>query len=148
MLLALALKNQLKSQGIVMKRFIFTLAMLFCFPQTEAMADSSNAKVNCHTSHNGYCSYHGKLTRVYLNEDNLLLNYFESSFDASIAIDLGYNVSNTEAASYQMSDNIEFGKLLYSTALTAFLSGKTVSLQMRDVEHGYLQVDRIWINEI
>lgn len=93
----------------------------------------------------GYCAYTGKLSRVYINEDNLLLIYFEQTVDISLPATVGITgATNGTATKYSLNANAKFADYLYSTALTALAADKTVAMQFRQAA-GYLVVDRIWI---
>ena len=58
---------------------------------------------------------------------------------------LGMNITNANAAAFQVADNPDFAKLFYATALAAQTSGRAVTLQMRGSINGYLKFDRIWL---
>ena len=94
-----------------------------------------------------YCSYVGKVKKLYINDQGLILMYFDTSLNVSKARSLGMNISKSTAAAYRMSDNPEFAKMLYSTLLTAQSSGRQVEMQMREKSSSYLIIDRIWIAE-
>ncbi|MEP2990312.1 MAG: hypothetical protein ABJN65_00965 [Parasphingorhabdus sp.] len=112
------------------------------FP-SSAMAQSFSCAVSQGTP---YCQYTGKLSRVYINDDNLMLLYLESNIDLSVVSASGYGgVSGNYAAAYLTSTNPSFSEYLYSTALTALAGDKTVSIQMRGTQSGLLKIDRIWI---
>jgi len=113
----------------------------FFLPQS-VMAQS----FSCGTSGGtGYCSYNGKLSRVYINEGNTILIYFEQAIDTSLPATVGISgVTTGVATRYSLNSNAKFADYLYSTALTALAGDKTVSMQFRSAS-GYLIVDRIWI---
>lgn len=93
-----------------------------------------------------YCQYQGKITRAYINEDNLMLIYFEQPFDVAITATAGITgVSNGQAGSYIITDNQNYSEFLYSTALTALAAEKTVIMQFYEARSGYLKIDKIWI---
>lgn len=100
----------------------------------------------CHTDPGGnYCTYEGKIQRIYINSSNLILLYFEEPADVADANSYGMNISYGNAAAFLASDNPTFAEMFYSTALTAQASGRSVSIQMRGNEQGYLKFDRIWL---
>ncbi len=98
----------------------------------------------CSTS---YCVYNGKVDSIYVNSGGYILLYFDTPMPASEPDKAGFSVSNLTASIYKISDNPEFAKLFYSTALAAQASGRPVSIQMRGVVNGYLKFDRIWLAE-
>ncbi|WP_105900741.1 hypothetical protein [Vibrio gangliei] len=104
------------------------------------------ANLACSDNLGGFCTYTGKIERVYVNDNNLILIYFESPLSSSEVSKSGLNVTKYEAAAYKLTDNPDFAKLFYSTALTAQSTQKTISIQMYDVLSGYLKFDRIWLN--
>lgn len=121
---------------------LLLIAVAFLLP-SSAMAQT----FSCHP-HNGapYCFYSGKLSRVYVNEGNLMLFYMEEAIDANLPSSVGISgVSQLTSVAYPASNNPVFAEYLYSTALTAYAGNKTVSMQFRRVYGGWLIVDRIWI---
>ena len=98
--------------------------------------------------HNGspYCSYNGKVQRIYVNASNLILVYFDTPIDPTIPQSHGYDVTNGGAGAIAISENPEFAKLFYSTALAAQASGRNISIQMRNNVSSYLKIDRIWLS--
>jgi len=93
-----------------------------------------------------YCSYTGKLSRVYINESNTMLFYFEQTADIALPASVDYTgVTNGMAAAYTATVNPIFAEFFYSTALTALAADKTVGIQMRQTVGRYLKVDRIWL---
>lgn len=119
-------------------KYLFTL---FCFLLVSFSAFSS-APV---CSPDGYCSYTGKVERIYINDGNLMLIYFDAPTSVTEASKAGLNISNVSAAAYSVSTNSEFAKLFYSTALSAQATDRNVSIQMHEVQSGYLKFDRIWL---
>ncbi|WP_335899893.1 hypothetical protein [Shewanella algae] len=101
------------------------------------------AKPGC--SEQGYCSYRGKVKQLYVNSTGLILLYFDTVFDPSEASIVSKNVIYGFAAAVPISENPEFAKLFYSTALSANLGQRNVSIQMRGEVAGYLKIDRIWL---
>ncbi|WJG07961.1 hypothetical protein [Aliiglaciecola sp. LCG003] len=45
-----------------------------------------------------------------------------------------------------MSDNIEFAKMFYATALAAQASNRDITIQTNGVESGYLKFTRVWLS--
>jgi len=101
----------------------------------------------CYSSHGGYCQYTGKVSKIYINSGNLILIYFETAMPVENALEAGITITNGHAGAYRVSDNPDFAKLFYSTALAAQASKRNVILQLRGSESGYLRFDRIWLNE-
>jgi hypothetical protein len=94
-----------------------------------------------------YCSYVGKVDKVYINSGGLILLYFDTPLILADAEAVGYSPTNTKATAYLVSENPDFAKLFYSTALAAQASGRSVTIQMRGTHGSYLKFDRIWLNE-
>ena len=94
-----------------------------------------------------YFQYHGKVKQVYVNENNLILIYFEEPISVEDVLRCGLSVNSGSAGSFQIDAQPEYAKLLYSTALAAQATGRPVSVQMRSVQSGYLKIDRIWLAE-
>jgi len=104
------------------------------------------ATPTCHSTSGGYCQYTGKVERIYINAGNLILIYFENAINISEAETVGLTISNGGAAAYKVSNNPDFAKMFYSTALAAQASGRSVTIQMHGVQSGYLAFDRIWLS--
>jgi len=99
----------------------------------------------CSANHGGYCQYKGKVENIYINEGNLILLYFDAAIPTGDADVSGVTITNGGAAAYNMTDNLEFAKMFYSTALAAQASGRNVTIQMRGTQSGYLRLNRIWL---
>jgi hypothetical protein len=124
---------------VIMKNLLISIVFL---------ALSSNvlsATPSCSSSHGGYCAYIGKVDRIYINSGNLILLYFDTPMPIENASNAGFTITNGGAAAYNMSDNLEFAKMFYSTALAAQASGREVSIQMRGNQSGFMKLDRIWL---
>lgn len=102
----------------------------------------------CHDNNGSpYCQYIGFVKQIYINAGGTILIYFDTPLNISDATSVGYNVSNNNATAYLVSDNPDFAKLFYSTALTAQVSKRKISMLMHGVHSGYLKFDRIWLAE-
>lgn len=122
-----------------MKKYLLLILLGFSF--------SINAGTpTCHTHPSGnYCQYTGKVKEIYVNSSDWILLYFDTPLDVNVPQGLGINAVRGGAAIVKISNNPEFAKLFYSTALTAQASGRDVTIQLRGVQSGYLQADRIWL---
>lgn len=105
------------------------------------------AKPTCHSSNGGYCEYTGKISRIYVNNSNQILVYFDTPFDVGEWDKAGFTASQTAAAIILIDEKPSYAKLFYSTALAAQVSKREVNFQMRNVVNGYLKADRIWLSE-
>jgi len=114
---------------------IFLLFSVSSFSQTPV----------CHSTNGGYCTYEGKVQKIYVNSNGIILVYFENNIDPAIATAAGLTITNGSAAAFNMNGNVEIGKLFYSTALTAQVTDRKISISMENVESGYLAFDRIWL---
>ncbi|WP_064791904.1 hypothetical protein [Shewanella woodyi] len=101
----------------------------------------------CHSSHNGYCQYGGKVSRIYVNSGNLILLYFDEAMDPALGSEANMSLNSGVAAAVLITQNPEFAKLFYSTALAAQASQRNVTIQMRGTIGGYMKADRIWLAE-
>jgi len=105
-----------------------------------------SAEPTCQTyNENNYCSYSGKVQRIYVNASNQILIYFDQPLSLEVASTFGYEITYGGAAIFPIDDKPEFAKMFYSTALTAQASGRNISIQMRSVLNGYMKFDRIWL---
>jgi hypothetical protein len=130
----------LKLKGLKMNKKM-VMILLLLLPMASYAASPT-----CHTNPSGnYCQYIGKVTQIYINSSNLILLYFEEPIDIADANSYGMNISNGSAAAFLVSDNPTFAQMFYSTALAAQASGRTVTIQMRGSQNGYLKFDRIWL---
>ncbi len=126
--------------------FLFKALLFLVLSGVASMAFS--AAPECRTLAEGnYCLYEGKVRSLYARSNNLMLIYFDATFDPAVAANVGFNVTSGNAAAFLMTDAPEFAKLLYSTALAAQSTGRNIKLQMRDTVSGYLKIDRIWLDE-
>ncbi len=126
-----------------MKQLLFLSAIVLFFSTGNLFAAAPKCQLS--SSNTPYCSYTGKVQRIYINSGNIILIYFDTPVDINVPKEFGYNVSKGAAAAYKVDDNPEFAKLFYSTALTAQASGRSIHIQMTDVLLGYLKFDRIWL---
>jgi hypothetical protein len=113
------------------------------------MSSSQAAAPNCYPyGSSGYCEYHGRVARVYVNAWNQMILYFDTTFDPAIAGAVGISgVSINNAAIYNNAANPDFAKALLASLLSAQARGATVSVQMSASWGGYLLMDRIWVDE-
>jgi hypothetical protein len=96
----------------------------------------------------GYCQYHGKVAQAYINAYGEILLYFDAPANPADVAAVGLTgVSNFNAARYHTVANPDFGKALYASLLSAQARGAIVTVQMHSTGGGYLQIDRIWVNE-
>jgi hypothetical protein len=96
----------------------------------------------------GYCQYNGRVAQAYINAYSEILMYFDTPANPADISAVGLTgVSNYQAARYHTVANPEFGKALYASLLSAQARGATVTVQMHSTGGGYLQIDRIWVNE-
>jgi hypothetical protein len=96
----------------------------------------------------GYCDYNGRVTQVYMNSANQILQYFDTAMPPSAPAAVGITgISNYLAAIYALTDNVEFGRALYASLLSAQARGPTIAVQMWGVAAGYAKIDRIWVYE-
>lgn len=124
-----------------MNKLVFVAALLLSSVNVFA------ATPVCHSSHNGYCQYNGKVRSIYINASGVILLYFDSNMDVSEGVIAGMSLTHGNAAAVLLSENIEFAKLFYATALSAQASQRPVTLQMRGTISGYMKADRIWLSE-
>ena len=104
--------------------------------------------LSCFAPSGGYCNYSGKISRVYVNRSNLLLIYTDTSLDLSQLANAGgkfASVIRSNAIAVDMNKYPEFGKNIYSAALSAFMADRSIVLQCKDTYGAYLQTDRIWV---
>ncbi|WP_299004916.1 hypothetical protein [uncultured Shewanella sp.] len=123
-------------------KYLFSSIILLTMLNLNALA----AEPTCHSGNPPYCKYIGKVNRIYVNADNLMLLYFDTDLPSEVADSAGYNVSKYSAAAFSVDQNPEFAKMLYSTALAAQASNRDVTIQMRGSTWGYLKIDRIWLD--
>ncbi len=126
----------------MINKVLLVLVLAASFPSTVFAA-----KPVCYSSHNGYCSYIGKVSRIYVNASNQILMYFDTPMDDGAWEVAGISAKHKSAAIIDINSKPEFAKLFYSTALAAQASKRNVQIQMRTVLNGYLVIDRIWLNE-
>lgn len=103
----------------------------------------------CHTHSNGpYCQYTGKVSQAYIKSSGWIVLYFDSPLPSGAPAAVGISgITNTWGALYLMSEGEDFGKMLYSSLLSAQARDADVKIQMRGEHNGYLKIDRIWVYE-
>ena len=111
------------------------------------VSSSWAAAPTCHNNAGSYCRYTGKVSSIYVNSGNLILMYFDTPVDIAEAAAVGFNITQNNAAAYRISENPDFAKLFYSTALAAQATGRDIYIQMHSTEGSYLKFDRIWLSE-
>lgn len=129
-----------------MKKLTFLLGLLTLMPFSGTLLAG---QPTCKYSSGGapFCSYKGKVKRVYVNDKGHILLYFDATLPASEAEKVGYSITWGSAAIYKISNNPDFAKMLYSTILAAKSQDRNVSVQMRGVSSGYLTIDRVWFGD-
>ncbi len=126
-----------------MIRALSFILLIFTSVFNPVQADTPTC--NSHSSGN-YCSYTGQVDKLYINASNVILMYFDTPIDTSTASGFGFSINNGSAAALQITEsNAEFARTFYSTLLAAKMSSSQISIQMKGVQSGYLQPDRIWL---
>jgi len=103
-------------------------------------------QIACGISSGPYCTYSGAITSIYVNT-GVILVYLDTNIDVSKLNSVGISgVTQTDAVIVPISENPDFAKIFYATALTARANGSRVTMQAGAgaVVSGYLKVDRIW----
>lgn len=105
------------------------------------------AEFNCGKDASGpYCHWTGTISQVYLYDGLTILLYVNETFNPKMADAVGLSVSSGSALTYSMKENIEFGKLLYATMLSAQARNKTVKIESGVSNGTYLVIRKIWSN--
>lgn len=112
-------------------------------------AESRAGAPTCHAHPGGnFCSYTGTVEKLYVNIANQIIFNFDTPMDPSAPTSVGISgVQYHTAAIFRLADNMEFGKLLYASLLSAQARDTVIQVQMRGTYGGYLIVDRIWLLE-
>lgn len=107
------------------------------------------AAPTCQTHLSGsYCRYIGQVAQEYINADGHVILCFDTTMSSSLPASVGISgVTVLDTASFNLNTNIEFGKALYASMLSAQAREVTVVVHMKDVVGGYLQIDRIWVRQ-
>ncbi len=102
---------------------------------------------NCYAAHGGYCQYVGTVKRLYVNESNLILVYFDSPYDTSLLATAGITgVTANDSGAYGIVANATFAEYLYSTLLTAKTANRQVVMQFRGTTASRIKIDKIWLD--
>ena len=127
------------------RHFAAALALIASFVATPASASAPG----CYSYNGaGYCQYTGRAYQVYVNSNGEIILYFDTAMPASAPTSVGITgVSVYGAALYRLSENPDYGKLLYASLLSAQARGATIIVQLWGVTGGYMKIDRIWVNE-
>lgn len=95
-----------------------------------------------------FCRYTGAVAKIYVNDANQILLYFDTPMDVSRPAAVGISgVTQSVAAIIRINDNPTFAQYFYSTALAAQARGVDINIQMRGVSNGYLKIDRVSVEE-
>lgn len=131
-------------------RFLGLGAVLLAVVLAGAVTPASASAPTCQFSGTyPYCQYTGRVSMVYINEQNLILLYFDTPMDSSAPGSVGFSgVSYFSAAGYPLSNNPDFAKSLYASLLAAQARGANITVHMPAVvAAGYMKIDRIWVHE-
>ena len=126
-------------------KYCYQLILLMLFSIGTAFGGTPTCQL-----YNGvspYCSYVGYVSRIYVNASDQILLYFDTPLASGAASSVGFSATSTTAGVVRISENPEFAKLFYSTALAAQASKRKVTIQMRNNFGSYLKMDRIWLYE-
>lgn len=122
------------------------MKIIICFLMFIIPSFAHSAGLSCHSSHGGYCQYLGKVSRLYVNGSFMLL-YFDTQINSDEISKSGLVVTNTDAATLSIKNNVEFSKMVYSTLLSAQATQRDVQVQMFSEESGYLKIEKIWLDQ-
>lgn len=124
-------------------RSIFALLSL-----TWACSIAYASAPTCNSTPSPYCAYTGTVKKVYVNNANSILFYFDTNLDLTLPSSVGISgVTKANAGIVSMNDNVEFAKAIFAVMLTAQARGVPVTIQLRGAQSGYLKIDRIWMEE-
>lgn len=92
-----------------------------------------------------YCQYDGTIERIYLNENNFIIVYFNAEFDKGAASAAGITTTFLGGGAVNGTTKPEYAKMFYSTALAAQATGRKVKIQMQGTEASYAKITKIWL---
>ncbi len=123
--------------------FLFGMAAFL----TQGFYFYSEAESICRTNDKSqsYCRYKGKVSQLYANSDGFNLYFFETPFRLNDAKEKGYNILSG-AAGLVFQDDLE-KKAIQKSLELAFENNLSVEIHMRNVEKGYLEIDRVWVKQ-
>ncbi len=129
-----------------MKNFLFAVTFLgaLTFGSSSAFAQQS---FFCSSDYGGYCQYTGKISKLYVNDGNFIIMYFENSVDPTAISNAGISASVNDAGGYLITDNPIYAEYLYSTLITAQASKRPVTIQFFGTTSGYLKLSKVWLVE-
>lgn len=107
----------------------------------------------CLNNGHSVCKYSGNVEKAYINEDDVVIIYFEAAVSSTEKDSAGYTCmgdARTHRSAGRLDitqDNEIFGKQLYASALSAAIAGKEVIVMMTKNRclGSYPQIDRIWV---
>jgi hypothetical protein len=113
-------------------------------------ATVSLAALDCDAG-GGICTYTGTVEQSYArSDDHLILICFDQDYGTAPITPLYPEVTKGNAAAFLLNGNPEFGKILHSSALTAQLTGKTVTMNLQGTVDGgsgvWLKIVEFWVN--
>ncbi len=95
-----------------------------------------------------FCKYIGNIKRLYINDNGVLLVYFERPVDLSKAKIVGLSAKVNKSAGIKITEKNRFYvDKVFALLLAAKSHEKQVSFHMNAVEDGYLKIDRVWLDD-
>jgi hypothetical protein len=136
------MEKMMKKTRAIMTMFA-TMALIGLFGE-HSLAGTPTCKTG--SQGNPFCKYTGKVEKIYVNHENLILLYLDTAIPESELNKVGYTgVTHRNAVSCKFDDNPDFAKLFYSTALTAQATDRDITIHMHNNFRGFPKVFRIWL---
>lgn len=127
-----------------MKYLLILLTAHFLFIK---QAHAASALCKSSKTSTSYCKYVGKIEKVYINNDGLVLIFLETEIPIDMAMKFNYKISSGKAIAFEItSDNSYLTSLIHNTAVEALSKKIEVEIHTRSTLKGYMKLDRIWLN--
>jgi hypothetical protein len=95
-----------------------------------------------------YCQYFGRVRMLYVNAEGRIILYFDTPMAANAPSDVGLmGITIFDSAVFNIADDPDVAKTLYSTLLSAQSRRAPVTVQMRDSLNGRIRISRVWLHE-
>lgn len=133
-----------------MKKIVLIIILLVIaaglIAKSQGVFSSANAYCKESGTDTNYCKYQGKITKVYLNSDNVFLVFLEKPFNIEDAKKYGYPINSGTAIALSLNETPSSQQFI-SMLTRAFNNELSVEIHTRGINSGYMELDRLWVSK-
>jgi hypothetical protein len=115
------------------------------------MLNKANATTAlCKTSKTSspYCKYIGKISKVYVNSDGLVLIFLDKNIPIEMAKKYNYEINSGQAIAFEITpENSYLTSKIHNMVMSAITHNMEVEIHSRKTIKGYMKLDRIWLEK-